>query len=421
MTTHRRGLLAGLGLTALAGAAPAVAQTPPATPKPPLAERLAAEAAKHRLAVTFAHGRASGPGVERLIEEAEAAVHFLVGEEHGLAQVPALVSTLFPAAGYQRLCLEISPPSARALDAAAKGGLDGIKGFCAEHPPGPAFYTMAEEARMIADMRTAVPGPERLLVGLDYEVLQDRLLIDALKAKAPPAAAPALAALDAASKAGWAKYDTTRNLTDILPFSGDPALVSAVEAAWTHADVESAEILWTLRRTLEINQYYRREKYFLSNRDRADFNRAAWATLHQADLRSGSLQKTMFKFGAGHMVRGRSMTEVYDIGSLVFEASELLGVHCFNLLVVPLNGKQAYLDPRTLTYAQADVSTIEDMALEPLAKASLPGASTLIDLRPLRPLMSASVTQTADPRLTRVIHGYDMLLFVDRATASGSL
>ncbi|MDO9471844.1 MAG: hypothetical protein Q7J28_02225 [Caulobacter sp.] len=421
MTTHRRGLLAGLGLTALAGAAPAVAQTPTAAPKPTLAERLAARAAEHRWPVTFANGRASGPGVDRLIEEGKASEFFLLGEEHGLAEVPALVSTLLPAAGFVRLGLEVSPPGAAALDTAARGGVEGLKRLYAEYPPGPAFYTMAEEARMLADMRVLLPDREQLFVGLDYEVLQDRLLIDRLKAKVPASARAPLAALEAASKAGWAKYEITRNLTDILPFSGDPALVSAVETAWNKPDHDSAEILWTLRRTLEVNRHYRDGRYFESNAERAEFSRACWSSLQERDRTSGWLPKTMFKFGAGHMVRGRSMTEVYDLGSLVSESAELVGWTSFHLLVIPLNGKQAYLDAKTLTYAETNASTVEEMALEPHTKAALPGASTLIDLRPLRPLMSASVTRTADPRLTRIVHGYDMLLFVDGATASTNL
>ena len=142
MTTHRRGLLAGLGLTALAAAAPAAAQTPPAAPKPPLAERLATEAAKHRLAVSFDGDAVSGPGLDRILEEARAARFFLLGEEHGVAQVPILAKALFETlapSGYSRLGLEVSPPAARVLDEAAAEGVAGLKRFVADHPPRPAF------------------------------------------------------------------------------------------------------------------------------------------------------------------------------------------------------------------------------------------------------------------------------------------
>lgn len=430
MDTHRRGLLAGLGLTTLA-AAPAMAETPPpapapapaAPPRPPLADRLAARAAEHRLPVTFADGRASGPGVDRLIEEGKAARFFLLGEEHGLAQVPALTATVLPAlksAGYSRLGLEVSPPATLALDAAAVGGLDALRAFNAVGR-GVAFYGMSDEARMLADMRAAFPGKAPLLFGLDYEILADRLLIEMLRTRAPASAMPALDGLDAASKAGWAKYETTRNLPDILTFSGDPALVRAVRAGWPKPDPFSAQILDTLEATLTVNQHEMSARYFQSNDSRAQFNRANWVRFWSVEGARKTPPRCFLKFGAGHMVRGRSMTEVYDLGSLVSETAALRGETSFHLLVIPLNGKQAYLDARTLTYAQTDVGTVEEMALEPIARAALPDSSTLIDLRPLRQLMSANTTRTADPRLSRVVHGYDMVLFVRDATPSGNL
>lgn len=425
MTTHRRGLLAGLGLTAIAGAAPAFAQTPAATPKPPLAERLAAEAAKHRLAVRFDGDAVSGPGLDRILEEARAARFFLLGEEHGVAQVPILARALFEAlapSGYSRLGLEVSPPAARVLDEAAAEGVAGLKRFVVDHPPGPAFYTMSEEADLLAAARAAVAGPAPVLLGLDYEVLQDRLLIARLEAVAPASARAPLAALKVASDKAWAAYAASRNIGVILPFSGDPALVRAVRAAWPNPDAASWEILETLEQTLVINQHQTAERYFLSNDVRAQFNRANWARFWRVEGAKAAPARVMLKFGAGHMVRGRSPTEVYDLGSLVSETATLRGESSFHLLVIPADGgRQAALNGETLRYDPYPVSTIEEMALQPLQAAALTGSSTLFDLRPLRRLMPGSVTQSADARLSRIIHGYDALLLVAGSTASGNL
>lgn len=425
MSTHRRGLLAGLGLTALASAAPAVAQTPPTAPKPPLAERLAAEAAKHRLAVSFDGDTVSGPGLDRILQEARAARFLLLGEEHGVAQAPILSQAVFKAlapSGYSRLAIEVSPPAARALDEAATGGVEGLKRFAADHPPGPAFYTMAEEARMLAAVRAAIPGPEPVLLGLDYEVLQDRLLIGRLEAAAPASARAPLAALKAASDKAWAAYANSRNIGQILPFSGDPALVRAVRAAWPKPDAASWDILETLEQTLAINQHQTAERYFLSNDARAQFNRANWARFWRAEGAKADPARVMLKFGAGHMVRGRSPTEVYDLGSLVSETAVLRGETSFHLLVIPADGgRQAVLNGETLRYDPHPVSTVQEMALQSLQAAALAGSSTLFDLRPLRRLMPGSVTRDADARLSRVIHGFDALLLVAGSTASGNL
>jgi len=425
----RRDLLTGLGLAGLAAAAtPAAAQTPtpaPAAPKPTLAQRLAAEAPKHQQAMTFDGRNWSGPGLDWLVAEGAVAQFFLLGEEHGLTQVPALVRQLLPAlkpAGYSRLGLEVSPPTARALDKAAADGLEGLKRYFTQVEKGPAFYTMREEAQMLAAVRAAFPGKQPLLFGLDYEIILDRPFIADLKARAPASARAPLAALEAASLASWAAYAQTKDIGKIFCFSGDPALVEAVTAAWPDPDPASAEILETLHQSLIINDHQTAGRYFLSNDSRAQFNRANWARLWRAETAAGRQPKAMFKFGAGHMVRGRSMTEVYDIASIVAETAALLGGHSFHLAVVPLaGGRQAVLNPQTITYGEVAVETVAEMGLEPLAALADPTGSTLQDLRPLRRLMSASVTATADPRLARVVHGYDAVLFVRHAAPSGNL
>lgn len=429
MNPHRRTLLTGLGLAALAaGTARAAAQTPAvaATPKPSLGERLGPLAAKHRLAVAFNGDNVSGPGFDKLVEEGKAARFFMVGEEHGVAQVPALVTRLMAAlkpAGYARLGLEISPPTARAVDQAARGGIEGLKRFNADHPPGPPFYTMAEEAGMLAAVRAMLPGEAPVLFGLDYEVFQDRMLIALLKAKAPASAIPALAKLEAASNAGWDQFLKTRNVGLILPFSGDPALVRAVRAAWPKPDAASEEILETLEQTLVINQHQAAERYFDSNNSRAVFNRANWARLWRTEGAKARPPKMMFKFGGGHMMRGRSPTEVYDIGNLVSETAVLRGETSFNLLVVPADGgRQAYFNPETFPKVSTTaVETVAELSLQALAAQALPGSSTLFDLRPLRAEMPSAVASADDTRLARVVRGYDAMLLIADARPSGDL
>jgi hypothetical protein len=143
------------------------------------------------------------------------------------------VRQLLPAlkpAGYSRLGLEISPPAARTLDTAAAGGLDGLKRYFAQVDKGPAFYTMKEEAQMLAAVRAALSrrGPP-LLFGLDYEIILDRPFIAALKARAPASARAPLAALEAASLASWAAYGETK---DIAGSSVSAAIRPSSRRSW---------------------------------------------------------------------------------------------------------------------------------------------------------------------------------------------
>ena len=88
----KRTTLPLLALALLLGFAKAPqAQTPvpppTAAPAPTFEQRLAARAAENRYAVTFQNGAFSGPGWDLLLAEGRAARFFLVGEEHGVAEI----------------------------------------------------------------------------------------------------------------------------------------------------------------------------------------------------------------------------------------------------------------------------------------------------------------------------------------------
>src|SRR5262245_11200369 len=112
--------LAVSGASALRAQEPA----PAPKPKPTFEERLAEKAAQSRYAVSFKDGAFSGPGWDLLLAEGRKSRFFLVGEEHGIAEVPAVARELFRAlapAGYRNLAVEISPPMAKALDGIVRG------------------------------------------------------------------------------------------------------------------------------------------------------------------------------------------------------------------------------------------------------------------------------------------------------------
>ncbi|MDA0244956.1 MAG: hypothetical protein OT477_16185 [Chloroflexi bacterium] len=95
-----------------------------------LESRLVEAATANRLRLDQRDGRYYGSGWNRLVEEGRAARMFLLGEEHGIAENPKLVATLFAElvpAGYTRFVIEVSPPMADALDVSARNGVEGLR------------------------------------------------------------------------------------------------------------------------------------------------------------------------------------------------------------------------------------------------------------------------------------------------------
>jgi hypothetical protein len=307
------------------------------------------------------------------------------------------------------------------LDRAARDGLAGLRELFADPGAQVAFFGMREEAEWLAAARAAAPARGQAIWGLDYEVGGDRRIIQRLKAKRKPArAAAALAALEAASNQAWAQYAATRSPQYIFSFSGDPALARAVQFEWQDADAEAAWMLETLAETLSINRYWVEGQGWRSNQRRAEFNRANlrryWADYGEHP------PKTMFKFGSSHMVRGLSHTQVFDIGAQISERASFLSEQSFHVFVLPGAGAQvAQFDPSAWSYRPSEAGTYADEGMTPLLAAAYADAFTLIDLRPIRPLVFGRRHKALDADLVRTIHGFDALLVMSGSTASSNL
>lgn len=434
MSIHRRAILTGAGLAVLAAgsaraqpAPAAAAPAPAAPPAPSIEDRLAARAAEHRHALAFDGRRFSGPGWDLLVDEGRRAKFFMLGEEHGLAEnahlSAQLVETLAPA-GYNRLVVEISPPMAQEMGAALdRGGLAGLQRYYSQHQTGAAFYTMAEEAHFLARARKALPRGEDALWGLDYEVAADRRLINRLKVKPkPPAARTPMTALITASTAAWADYERSRNPGMIFTFSGDPQLVRNLRDAWPDPDPESDWILDTLEGTLETNRLWVQQKDWESNQRRAELMRANWNRYWKGLGPRARSTRAFLKFGASHLVRGRNMSEVLDMGNLIHETAALEGADTFNIFVVGGKGAMAArFNPVEWRYNPAPAGDAAGEGVGFLADQALPQGFTVIDLRPLRPLLNAARAARANPRMVRVVHGFDALVVMPGAHASLNL
>jgi hypothetical protein len=423
----RRELLSGAALLAAAPLFPAAAQGAASAPPAPSREaRLSKAAAESRMRLDYRRGRFSGPAWDFLLDQGRDAQFFMLGEEHGIAENPKLAAQLFTAlvpSGYSKVAVEISAPMAEALDrAVTAGGTEGIRRFFEDPGSIVAFFGMREEAEWLAAARRALPGTAPFLWGNDYEVAGDRHLIAMLKkARKPAAAEAALARVEAASAAAWARYAQTKDLEQAYSFSGDPALVRALRAAWPKPDPNSLTILDTLEETLEINGLWRARRSWESNARRAAFMRANFLRHMRAERKAGRTPRVFLKYGSNHMVRGRSDTEVFDLGTLIPEMAAVDGRRAFSLLVLPGPGASlAELDPTSFNYRSVPAEGDYFRQLAPLFEQALPDAFTLFDSSKLRPLLGWSRVP-ADPGLMRIIHGYDAVLIMSGSTASAQL
>ena len=380
-------------------------------------EALTAAAQENRYQLNYDGTSFSGAGWEFLEAEASAADYFLIGEEHGIADNPKLAADLFNETGYEKLVIEVSPFIADWMDnTLAKGGLEALVESFEDKRQRPAFFGMAEEAEMLADVRGTIVDADDVLWGVDYEVVGDGLMLEWLSGFGmPEEAADALLKVRELSELSWAAYDEIGNPGNIFSFSRSGEAVLDVIMAWPRAPEEAMVTLMTLYETQEINSLFMSGKGWESNARRAALLRDNFRR-HWRDAEGNP--RVMLKLGASHLIRGRNMTNTYDLGTLVPEIAEIQGRQAYSMLVLPGEGSMtAVLDPTSLTYSEASGKDDYSEALDEFFDAAFEEGFTVFDLEALRPLGRQLKGENAE-KLREVIYGFDALVIMTGSTPS---
>ena len=381
----------------------------------------------NRLPLTMSDGQPSGPGWDFLVREARNARFTLIGEEHGVAETAQLASALFTAlraSGYSRFAIELSPPIAQDVEAAARrNGVQGIADFL-KTPGIFTFYNMQSEAQFLADVVAAAPRNERVLWGLDREIFSDRYLISKLEPKVPPGARAAFARLKQASTDAWVKNAQTGNPDDMFLLAADSALASTLRAAWPHPDPESDAVLRTLEGSLAIETAERNGGLYPYAERRAQWMRSNMAALLRTNQGSAASPKILMKFGYNHSIRGPDYFNTFDLGTMADEVAALTGERAFHILVIPGPGsRQATLGAGGFVSIASDsvdeLRAGDQRITRVFANANATGHE-VIDLRPLRRLaMRGLESWNAD--VVRTLHGYDAVVIWKGAHAATGL
>lgn len=379
--------------------------------------------------VALEDGQLTGPGGELLLAASRDAQFTLIGEEHGVAEIPALTSALFRALvphGYRYLAIETGDALAAALDSVARrpAPLDALTRFFHEHWPGAPFFAMQPEAQLLADAVTA-SSARPVLWGLDYDIMADRYALARLEALARTAAErQAVAHLRHVADSLLRRAMAERNPGLIMMFGGPMEPVAALRTAFAPSPGDPTDrIIAELEQTLAINRYWVTGQGYRSNEARATWNKRQFGRmLREATAADGTMPRVLLKFGGYHMMRGRTTTNVYDLGSLAAELADASGTRSFHVMVVGgADTEHAVADPTVMEYRPAPAGVQQEAWARPLFDLADPARWTLYDLRPLRPLLATNRLGPVTDRMASTIWAFDAYLVLSGSTPSTML
>ena len=268
---------------------------------------------QNRYQIDLQEGSLAGTGLPVLQKALAGAQFVLIGEDHGIAQIPQFagaVCDLIGPQGFRTMAIETGPLAANELQQwiTSDSGRASLVGFEKKFPETIAFYNYQEEYDLLTHCARGAQGPEFRLWGLDQELMGASGLIltrilETHPGKQAENAAQRLlqkngAAHLAAVKSGspgdifmmTASDDELNNLRDLLRKEGNPTSQALIEALIKSRDI--------YHKNMNGSGYD-------SNRERALLMKSNFVTDYkQAAQADGAPPKVLLKFGAWHMYKG---------------------------------------------------------------------------------------------------------------------
>ncbi len=385
---------------------------------------LDAKLASIRQPILATRGTLVGAGAETLRAAIRPAQFVLIGEDHGMSEIPAFstaVAKELAPLGYRNLVVEVGPAAGRKL----QGILDSpapeaaAHGWARKYPLSLAFYNWREEFDFLRAVRTAV-GPGMRVIGIDQELMgAGGLLLDSLKTQSPE-----VAALREAERAAYAAAAKSGDPTGLFLMTAKPeslvALGDKLRAAKQISDADTVDSMLASRRIYEELP----KSQLNSNLMRAALMKRNLVAQLPRD-KAGLPEKALFKFGANHVSKGLNMLNSREIGNYIAEVADGMRVPSVHILIMAARGKQLRFvgvgKPAEPTpFDQTDPSQSDF----PFAKGLFDQATgqsewSLFDFRAIRDW--ADRQKGLDPKLVRMLMGYDFAIIIPDGTPSDEM
>jgi hypothetical protein len=390
---------------------------------------------EHSFPFTIENGQLAGAGAAFFRQVAREHQFIMIGEDHGIREVPEFVGAAFDLArrdaNYRHLGVEIGPETTRQLETMLRKptGQDELKAFLTRYTGfSLPFANWREEALLFQRVVQSLPDEKHVLWGLDQEfIVAPSYLFEDLARMAPTPAARDLARnLAASSLASDRRMIAEANPQAVWMVTSTDADVAALQKAFEKATPAARALLDEIVESRAIYRTIFSGKNYESNRDRGELMKRHFVAEYEAAVRAGeAAPRVMLKFGSNHAFRGWSGTSTYELGSFLPELAIAHGSHGFNILIVHTRGTQnmyrpfgSKLEDQARPFADGK-SDSDNAVLDAGAMRALAGDATMMfDLRPVLAAAQNGKLGKLDPTTLRLLRSFDAVVVLPVVNAS---
>ncbi|MBV8519162.1 MAG: hypothetical protein JO197_17335 [Acidobacteria bacterium] len=396
---------------------------------------LAAALRANGVPFTIENGQLGGAGAAFFRQLAREHQFIIIGEDHGIHEVPEFVGAAFDLArrdaNYRHLGIELGPETARQLETMLRkpSGQDDLKAFLTRYTGfSLPFANWREEAQLFQRVVQSLPDEKHVLWGLDQEfIVAPSYLFESLARMAPNDEARTLATnLAASSLASDRRMIAEANPQAVWMVTSTDADVAALQKAFANATPAARALLDEIVQSRAIYRAIFSGKNYESNRDRAELMKRHFAAEYEAARRAGeAAPRVMLKFGSNHAFRGVSGTSTYELGSFLPELAIANGSHACNVLLVHTRGTQnmyrpfgSKLEDQAKPFADGGSDSDNDVLDVRAARAIAGDAMMMFDLRPVRAAAQNRKLGKLDPPVLRLLQAFDVVVVLPVVHAS---
>ncbi len=409
-----RPLFAASSAAALFASFPALAEEP-----------LQSEANTEQIAalpLEFSENGFAGLGAETLRKGLAQTQFVMIGEAHGHADAPLLVSAFASEAqayGFPYYAIEVGPHSADWLQQILQeSGEAGLAEELSGRPLAIPFLNSAEEARAAAPF--AQSGG---LWGVDQEFIGSPLIHLKILGNMDSQNPELVDRLKQTEREAFASGNQGAVLFATIDGDGWQELRDAFEG-----NSDALDRIAAMERSQSIYRSFFMGRGLDNNLDRVELIRRNFLRYYQSALESGdAAPRVLMKFGLTHGGRATSSMSTFDLGSLIEGMAASNGLEALHVAYLPIGGTATAIMPSPDgAFSERPVSAGELRALLEGSGIDLEMIEStdghfVIDLDPIKRRLGNAGLAELEPMMRFLVLGFDYLITTSSATPATPL